>query len=120
MNYENNDGKFPFDEWAKLAHHDPLAFESARRQVLQSLIESMPLTQRRRLEGLQWQIDRERELASNPLASCLKISSLMWDKVLGANGLVDNLEQLSGAKPPREQAGPVAAVLPFTRRADPG
>lgn len=119
MNYENNDGKFPFDDWAKLAQHDPLAFESARRQVLQSLIDAVPPAQRRRLEGLQWQIDRERERAGNPMASCLKISSLMWDRVLGDNGLVDNLEQLSGAKPSRAHAGESAAVLPFSRRADP-
>ena len=119
MNNENNDDEFPFEEWASLARHDPGAFESARRAVLQSLIESAPLTQRRRLEGLQWQIDRERERADNPMASCLRISSLMWDKVLGEGGLVDNLEQLSGVKPVRELPKRQAAVLPFNRRSEP-
>ncbi len=120
MNYDINDEEFPFDEWANLAHHDPRAFESARRQVLQSLIESVPLTQRRRLAGLQWQIDRqrERERTDNPMASCIKISSMMWDTVLGEDGLVDKLEQLSGVKPIREQASRQAAVLPFVRRRD--
>lgn len=118
MNNEFNDDDFPFEEWASLARHDPRAFESARRHVLQSLIESAPVTQRRRLEGLQWQIDRERERADNPMASCIRISSMMWDKVLGEGGLVDNLEQLSGAKPVREQPRREAAVLPFMRRTD--
>ena len=118
MNNEYNDDDFPFDEWASLARHDPREFETARQKVLQSLIESAPLTQRRRLEGLQWQIDRERERADNPMASCIKISSMMWDKVLGEGGLVDNLEQLSGAKPVREQASRQASVLPFVRRMD--
>ena len=118
MNYENNDEEFPFDQWASLARQDPRAFESARRQVLQSLIESAPPAQRQRLEGLQWQIDRERELADNPMSSCFKISSLMWDKVLGKNGLVDNLEQLCGVKPIRTQPSQQAAVLPFVRRID--
>ena len=118
MNNEFNDDDFRFEEWASLARHDPRAFESARRQVLQSLIESAPLTQRRRLEGLQWQIDRERDRADNPMAACIKISSMMWDKVLGEDGLVDNLEQLSGAKPVREQPTRQAAVLPFMRRID--
>jgi hypothetical protein len=116
MNHENNDEEFPFDEWASLARHDPRGFESARRQVLQGLIESAPANQRRRLEGLQWQIDRERERADNPMASCIKISSMMWDRVLGEGGLVDNLEQLSGVKPPREQPRRQASVLPFSRR----
>lgn len=114
--HNDNDDDFPFDEWANLARHDPHGFEQARRKVLQSLIESAPPTQRRRLEGLQWQIDRERERTDNPLAACLKISSMMWDKVLGEDGLVDNLEQLAGMKAPRERPRRQAAVLPFTRR----
>jgi hypothetical protein len=118
MNNENNDEEFPFDAWASLARHDPQAFEAARRQVLQSLIESAPITQRRRLEGLQWQIDRERERVDAPLASCIKLSSMMWDKVLGEGGLVDNLEQLSGVKPIQEHPRRQAAVLPFVRRPD--
>lgn len=118
MNYENIDKEFPFDQWASLARHDPRAFEAARRQVLQSVIASAPQGQRRRLEGLQWKIDRERELADNSLAFCFKLSSLMWDKVLGDNGLVDNLEQLRRVKPPREQPTQQVAVLPFLRRID--
>ena len=118
MSIDNQDEDFPFDQWVSLARHDPNAFESARRQVLQSLIESAPLSQRRRLDGLQWQIDRERERADNPLGACLKISSLMWDKVLGEGGLVDNLEQLAGVKPVCEQPTRQATVLPFARRTD--
>ena len=56
MKHDDND--FPFDEWANLATQDPRAFEDARSRVLQSLIESAPSPHRRRLEGLQWQIDR--------------------------------------------------------------
>ncbi len=120
MDHENNnDEAFAFDKWASLARHDPHGFETARRQVLQSLIESAPLTQRRRLEGLQWQIDRERERSDTPMASCIKISSLMWDKVLGEGGLVDNLEQLSGVKPISERPRCAASVLPFKRRTSP-
>lgn len=118
MNHENSDEEFPFDEWVNLARQDPRAFESARRQVLQSLIASAPAAQRQRLEGLQWRIDRERELADNPMSSCFKISSLMWDKVLGENGLVDNLEQLCGVKPIRPQPAQQATVLPFLPRTD--
>lgn len=113
---KHDDHDFPFDEWASLATQDPRAFEDARSRVLQSLIESVPDAHRRRLEGLQWQIDRERERADNPLAACIKISGMMWDRVLGENGLVDNLEQLTGQRPVRERRRRNAAVLPFERR----
>lgn len=115
MNHDNDDEAFAFDQWASLARRDPGAFEAARRALLQNLIESAPLNQRRRLTGLQWQIDRERERTDNPLASCIKVSNMMWDKVLGEGGLVDNLEQLSGAKPISERAHRQASVLPFKR-----
>lgn len=123
MNYDDNDDNcdqaFAFDHWASLARHDPRAFEAARRALLQSLIESAPLTQRRRLAGLQWRIDRERERSDNPMASCIKVSNMMWDKVLGEGGLVDNLEQLSGVKPVRQRVHRQAAVFPFKRRSAP-
>ena len=119
MNHDNNDEAFAFDHWASLARHDPRAFEAARRDLLQSLIESVPLTQRRRLEGLQWQIDCARERTDNPMASCIKVSNMMWDKVLGEGGLVDNLEQLSGVKPISARMHRQASVLPFKRRSAP-
>lgn len=112
---DKHNDEFEFERWADLARDDPQGFESARRKVLESLIESAPPERKQRLSGLQWQIDRERERAGTPMAACLKLSSMMWDKVLGAGGLVEGLEQLSGDRPvplaPRE----AAAVLPFKR-----
>ncbi len=106
---------FEFQLWVELADANPDAFELARAHVLESLIESAPEANRKRLRGLQWQIDRVRERAPNPLASCFHISDMMWDKVLGENGLVAHVEQLTGARPrPR---GPVnsADILPFEK-----
>lgn len=115
----NNDERdFPFDEWTQLATHDPQAFELTRARILRSLIEAAPATSRRRLEGLQWQIDCARERADNPLAACIRISGMMWDTVLGENGLVDSIEQLTGVKPVRERTRRSAAVLPFHRHRD--
>lgn len=47
------------------------------------------------MEGLQWQIDQIRSAAPNPMSSCLKISQMMWDNVLGENGLVEHMRRLS-------------------------
>jgi hypothetical protein len=73
---------FDFDMWADLARTDPLAFERLR-------IETMEEACRTALEGgmdpdriarISWRIDMERDRAKTPLQSCLRLSSLMWDR----------------------------------------
>jgi len=95
----NDDHEFPFDFWAKLAVDDPGSFEEARQLMIESLIDAAPPERQPRLRGLQWQIDQARARSSNPLSACMKISSMMWDKVLGADGLVEHLEQLDKNEP---------------------
>lgn len=108
--------EFDFDTWAKLAENDPDAFEQARRAMLSSVIESAPEHSRRRLAGLQWQIDQVRERETTPMGSCIKIADMMWQNVLGNDGLLENLETLTGAREPKSPAAkPPAAVLPFLR-----
>jgi hypothetical protein len=113
---DERDADFCFDDWAALARDDPEAFESARRAVIDSLIERAPEATRRRLRGLQWQVDQMRTRAGSSLASCMRVSALMWNSVLGPEGLVDGLEQLSGAKPVRKPATRAADILPFRGR----
>ena len=113
---ERAEDEYSFDQWARLARHDPHAFEAARHQVVQSLIESAPPAQQRRLAGLQWQVDIARARANNPLAACLEISSMMWEAVLGEAGLVDGLDQLTGTRPQRDKPTRQAVVLPFAHR----
>ena len=114
----HHDDEFEFDLWARLADHDPRAFEAARARVLQSLIESAPDAARRRLEGLQWRVDRIRETADNPMAACLRISGMMWDAVLREDGLVDRIEQLTGERPVRPETGQSATVVALVPPAD--
>lgn len=111
--------EFEFEQWAELAVADPQGFEAARARVLESLIESAPAASRRRLRGLQWQVDRIREQASNPMSSCLRISELMWDKVLGSDGLVEHVEQLTGARQRPTAKRDSATVLAFERPSRP-
>jgi hypothetical protein len=47
------------------------------------------------MRKLQWRIDRERDLSKNPMAACIKLSQMMWDAVLGEQGL---LETIKGAR----------------------
>ncbi len=107
--------EFEFEQWAEMAAADPQGFEVARARVLESLIASAPAASRRRLRGLQWQVERIREQASNPMSSCLQISELMWDKVLGNDGLIEHVEQLTGARQRPTAPRNSAVVLAFER-----
>lgn len=109
----DTDGEFPFDFWARLAQQDPGAFEEARRLMVESLIESAPARVQPRLKGLQWQIDQVRRRAPNPLSACLKLSNMMWNNVLGEDGLSENLQSLSGGR--QRPTRPEATVLPLRR-----
>ncbi len=70
---------FNFDEWAALAKGDPDAFELRRTQCLREAITRAPNHAKRRLEGLQFQIDMIRRRAKHPLGACIKISNMMFD-----------------------------------------
>ena len=87
--------EWDFDAWAALARDDPEAFERRRDSAVNSLIDDAPDRSQRRLRGLQWRVDQERQLAQSPLGACIRISSLMWQNVMDEGGLLDHCEQLS-------------------------
>lgn len=106
---------FAFEAWETLAREDPAAFELARRELIESVILTAPNALQPRLRGLQWQIDRLREL-HHPMGACLKISNLMWQQVVGENGLLDNVRLLGMRKPGRPSPTGTATILQFARR----
>ncbi len=87
--------EFDFDEMVRLAKDDPDAYESKRERMIQEVIDNTSPEVRRRMEGLQWQIDQIRSTSANPMQSCLRISQMMWDSVLGDDGLLDHMRQLT-------------------------
>lgn len=83
--------EFDFDGWVALCKKDPDGFEKKRQELIQSAIDDAPERMHRRLNGLQWRIDRERELAKNPLDGCIKVYQMMMDSVYEPEGLLDAL-----------------------------
>ncbi|MCW8908847.1 MAG: DUF3135 domain-containing protein [Sedimenticola sp.] len=82
MRTSNGDSErsgFDFDEWLRLAKEDPDAFEARRDQLLREAIDQAPLHFRKKLHGLQFQVDMIRERSSHPLGACVRISNLMMD-----------------------------------------
>lgn len=110
--------QFNFSEWSQLAIDDPAGFERRRRRVLDQVISTFPEAKQKRLRRLQWRIDQERDRSPTPMAACIRLSGMMWDAVLGDNGLLETLQGdfLPGSphqqKPPRNDA----VVLKFPVR----
>jgi len=68
-----------FEQLREMALNNPDALERLRQQHVQAAIEAAPQQYRKRLEGLQFQIDGKRRTAKNPMSSCLTISKMMHD-----------------------------------------
>ncbi len=115
-----------FDRWSRLAKSDPDAFEVARQEAIDAMIESFPADSRDRMRRLQWRIDQERRLAKSPMGACIRLSRMMWRQLLGEGGLRERLLGLGGelgghADPvaaSRPSAAEGAQVLAFSRVAD--
>lgn len=93
MSEEKKPLDFDFDSWSQIAQQEPEKFEAMRRQMIDELIAQAPDHLKPRMTGLQWQVDRIRNQAGNPLAACVQISQKMWTHVLSENGLLNMLKQ---------------------------
>ena len=67
-----------FDVLVDMARNDPQRLEKLRRSLTEGVIASANTEQqRKRLAGLQFRVDLERERARSPLAATIKISEMM-------------------------------------------
>lgn len=94
---QENPGDLDFDTMSELAEHDLETFESMRLAAIEELIESAPQERQQRMRCLQWRIDQERRLARTPLGACYRISKMMWESLIGKDGLMDQIKYLSGS-----------------------
>lgn len=110
----------PFEQWSELASNDPEGFEALRGEVIDAFLARVPAPQRQRLRGLQWRIDMVRDQSGTPMAACLKIYNMMWDAVVGDNGMLDTLANCSRkSRRVTQVSGTVAEVVPLTRPPSP-
>jgi len=110
-----------FDDLVKLAKTDPEALEAFRQQAIEDLINSAPVPHQRRLRGLQFQVDMERQKAKNPLDSCVRISRMMHDSFAklrdalneAQKSHVTQLKDIINKKAKRSQAAPPIETTPL-------
>jgi hypothetical protein len=81
-----------FEYLSKLAAENPDKLEALRAEHIEQVIENAPQQYRRRLRGLQFQVDCERRKHNTPLASCIAISSMMYDSLHKLNAVLTDSE----------------------------
>lgn len=106
-----------FDEWLELAKRDPEGFEIRRQAVIETYISGLPPSKQRRLRGLQFRIDMERQRARTAMGACIKLSSMMWDAMVGPGGLTASIHLLVTEKPHAVKTKPLhnAQILSFRK-----
>jgi len=109
---------FDFSEWSNLASSDPKAFEQRRELAIEKAILSMPDAKQQRMRRLQWRIDQERRLSKTPMAACIKLSNMMWENVLGENGLLDHLQHADITKPGHHHTLNHGNIVNFPSKSD--
>jgi hypothetical protein len=80
-----------FDHLLQLAEEDPMRFEDMRQAAIDDFIATLPEDRQVRMRRLQWRIDQERRNRT-PLSACVKISSMMWEHMVGPQGLLGYLQ----------------------------
>ncbi len=100
-----------FDVLVDLARNDPERLEILRTELTSQVIDAAPnAQQRKRLEGIQFRIDLERQRARSPLAAAIKLSEMMCHSLAELHrSMVTPLAQEQAEK----AAGPKAKVLAF-------
>lgn len=106
-----------FDEWMRLAKNDPDEFEEKRLRHIELFFDNIPAEKLHRLKGLQWQIDQARKLSNSPMASCIAISSMMWDSVDRLKEHQYELVSITRGYGSRVKKEPISAtILPMDSR----
>ena len=90
-----------------------MRFEDMRQAAIDDFIAALPRERQQRMRQLQWRIDQERRNRS-PISACVKISSMMWDHMVGPQGLLGYLVGDIKSKPEIDRS--VCKVLDFPVR----
>lgn len=110
--------EFDFDAWVKLARENPEEFERQRQIALRSSIESAPAEHRKRLEGLQFQIDMERQRSGSSLGACIKLNSMMWAGFFRLRKELNGLVEGTAVSDPQPAQKSTAEVISLERFAN--
>lgn len=78
-----------FDQLRELAQNNPAALERLRLREIENVIGSAPEHARRRLRGLQFQIDCKRAAQKNSMGACIAVSKMMHESLNRLNAMLN-------------------------------
>lgn len=83
-----------FDTLRDLAKHDPEALENLRLALCNKVIDEAPPHAKARLNGLMFQINARRQLASSPLEACKDLSNMMHESLQRMQAMLKDLRSM--------------------------
>jgi hypothetical protein len=93
MNTQLANGPMDIAGWAQLARKNHDEYLERRSGALAALIATAPSDIQAQLMALQEHIDIIHTREKTTIGACLKLSNMMWDIVLGENGMVEHLDR---------------------------
>jgi len=82
-----------FEALVALAQEDPAEFEALRDQLCKQILDQAPEHISRRLKGLQFKINMERQRSKTAIKSCLDLSKLMNDSLIELEQVLSNPQE---------------------------
>lgn len=101
---ESAKNAFDFKTWSDLASSDPEGFEARRAHAIEEAIRRASPRTQDRLRRLQWKLDQVRHTSATPMAACIRMNHMMWDRITGPGGLLETLVEGRHTPPPRTHA----------------
>lgn len=97
-----------FEQLKEMAKTNPDALERLRQEHVRAAIDAAPEQYRKRLEGLQFQIDGQRRVAKNSMSSCITISKMMHDSL---HKLKTSIQGTEEEQPVETSEQPTAKII---------
>jgi hypothetical protein len=102
-----------FETLVALAKSDPHALEKIRQEASHTVINDAPESLKRRLRGLQFQIDMEIRRSKSHLQSCIRVSGMMHDSLAEMRQSFQGLLDKDSATLDEKKPVTTAKIIPF-------
>ncbi len=102
-----------FNELVQLAQQDPQALESLRLHACEQLIQAATPEEQRKLRGLQFKIDMERQRSKSTTSICIRLSEKMHTAFTQLKSVLSQAQTMRPVDPLVEK-NISANILPFS------
>ena len=102
-----------FDQLKQIAQDNPQELEAFRKAKIDALIAQAPESYRRRLRGIQFQVDCAIKRHKTPMGACISVSKMMQDSLARLNEALHGTYNQDHKQERQDSAGESAAIIAF-------